>query len=46
MRTLGRAVFGDEDPTGFFYRGRPYTVRREGERYVLELELPPKIGSP
>ena len=40
LRTLGRAVFGDADPTGFFYRGRPYTVRREGERFVLELELP------
>ncbi len=40
LRTLGLAVFGDADPTGFFYRGRPYTVRREGERFVLELELP------
>ena len=40
LRTLWRAVFGDADPTGFFYRGRPYTVRREGERFVLELELP------
>ena len=34
------AVFGATDPTGFFYRGRPYTVRREGDRFVLELELP------
>ena len=40
LRTLGRAVFGDDDPVGFHYRGRPYTVRREGERFVLELELP------
>ena len=40
LRTLGAAVFGDADPTAFFYRGRPYTVRREGDRYVLELELP------
>jgi arsenite-transporting ATPase len=40
LRTLGTAVFGDVDPTEFFYRGRPYTVRREGDRYLLELELP------
>jgi arsenite-transporting ATPase len=40
LRTLGQSVFGDADPAGFFYRGRPYTVRREGDRYLLELELP------
>jgi HSP20 family molecular chaperone IbpA len=40
LRSLGAAVFGDTDPTEFFYRGRPYTVRRDGDRYVLELELP------
>ena len=40
LKLLGTAVFGDADPAGFFYRGRPYTVRREGDRFVLELELP------
>jgi arsenite-transporting ATPase len=40
LRTLGVSVFGDADPTAFFYRGRPYTVRREDDRYLLELELP------
>jgi arsenite/tail-anchored protein-transporting ATPase len=40
LRTLGQAVFGEEDPVGFYYRGRPYTVRRVGDRFVLELELP------
>ena len=40
LRRLGEIIFGDDDPTAFFYRGRPYTVRREGERFVLELELP------
>jgi arsenite-transporting ATPase len=40
LRQLGAKVFGDADPTDFFYRGRPYTVRREGDRFVLELELP------
>ena len=40
LRQLGVAVFGEEDPVGVFYRGRPYTVRRRGDGYVLELELP------
>jgi arsenite/tail-anchored protein-transporting ATPase len=40
LRQLGEAVFGGADPTDFFYRGRPYTVRREGDRFVLELDLP------
>jgi arsenite/tail-anchored protein-transporting ATPase len=40
LRRLGGIVFGGDDPTAFFYRGRPYTVRREGDGFVLELELP------
>ena len=40
LRQLGASVFGDEDPVGIFYRGRPYTIRRDGEGFVLELELP------
>jgi arsenite-transporting ATPase len=40
LRQLGSEVFNDDDPTAFFYRGRPYTVRREDAGYVLELELP------
>jgi arsenite/tail-anchored protein-transporting ATPase len=40
LRQLGAAVFGTTDPTEFFYRGRPYTVRRENDRFVLEIELP------
>ena len=37
---LGRALFADLDPAGFFYRGRPYRVRRENGGYVLTLDLP------
>ncbi len=40
LRELGAALFGDEDPTQHFYRGRPYAVRRDGPSYVLSLELP------
>jgi arsenite-transporting ATPase len=40
LRELGRSLFGEEDPTQIFYRGRPYSVRREGCGYVLALELP------
>jgi arsenite-transporting ATPase len=40
LRRLGSIIFGEDDPTSFFYRGRPYTVRREDDRYVLELDLP------
>jgi arsenite-transporting ATPase len=40
LRRLGTAVFGSEDPTTFFYRGRPYQVRRDNGSFVLSLELP------
>jgi arsenite-transporting ATPase len=40
LRELGQALFADEDPTQIYYRGRPYSVRREGDGYVLSLELP------
>jgi arsenite/tail-anchored protein-transporting ATPase len=40
LRQLGSALFGEEDPATFFYRGRPYTVRRADGGYVLDLDLP------
>jgi arsenite-transporting ATPase len=40
LRELGRALFGDEDPTRIFYQGRPYRVRREDGAFVLSLDLP------
>jgi arsenite-transporting ATPase len=40
LRQLGSAVFDDADPTEFFFRGRPYTVRRAPNGWLLELELP------
>ncbi len=40
LRELGAAVFGDDDPTAFFYRGHPYRVHRDDGAFVLSLELP------
>jgi arsenite/tail-anchored protein-transporting ATPase len=40
LAELGRALFGDSDPTAFLYRGRPYSVRRQDGGYELTVELP------
>jgi arsenite/tail-anchored protein-transporting ATPase len=37
---LGRELFEEGDPAAFFYRGRPYRVRRQNGGYVLTLDLP------
>ena len=37
---IGQALFGDADPTSFFYRGRPYQLKVEGGRHFLEVALP------
>jgi arsenite/tail-anchored protein-transporting ATPase len=40
LAEIGEALFGDDDPTAFFYRGRPYQVRSEAGGHVLEVALP------
>jgi arsenite/tail-anchored protein-transporting ATPase len=40
LEELGRALFNEEDPAHFLYRGRPYRVSREDGGYTLALELP------
>ena len=40
LAEIGEALFGDDDPTDFFYRGRPYRVRADGAGHVLEVALP------
>ena len=40
LREVGTALFGEDDPTRVFYRGRPYQVLRDNGGYVLKLELP------
>ena len=34
------ALFGDEDPAQFFYRGKPFAVEKTGDEYLLELPVP------
>jgi arsenite-transporting ATPase len=40
LREIGRALFGDGDPTTVHYRGEPYRVSRRNGLYLLEVELP------
>ena len=41
LRELAVALYGSEDPTKFFYRGRPYSVTRDGNGgYVVSVDLP------
>jgi arsenite-transporting ATPase len=40
LTEIGQALFGEDDPTSFFYRGRPYQVRAEEGGHVLEVALP------
>jgi arsenite-transporting ATPase len=40
LREVGEALFGDGDPAEILYRGRPYEVLRDGDGYLLKLELP------
>ena len=40
LTEIGQALFGADDPTAFFYRGRPYQVRAEDGGHVLEVALP------
>jgi arsenite-transporting ATPase len=40
LRRLGESLYGERDPSDIFYRGRPYEIRRDDERYVLEMSLP------
>ena len=40
LRRVGEALFGTEDPTAFFFRGRPYEVSRKDGEMILTLDLP------
>jgi arsenite/tail-anchored protein-transporting ATPase len=40
LRELAASLYGELDPTQFFYRGRPYTVKREDGAFMLSVVLP------
>jgi arsenite-transporting ATPase len=41
LRELGASLFPDgQDPAQVLYRGKPYEIRREGNGYVVLVELP------
>jgi arsenite-transporting ATPase len=40
LRELAAALYGDDDPTQFFYRGRPYSVSRDNGAFLVSVDLP------
>ncbi len=40
LRELAASLYGDEDPTQFFYRGRPYSVKRDNGSFLVSVDLP------
>ena len=40
LRRLARELYDEVDPTGFFYRGRPYEVVRDNGSFLLSVDLP------
>jgi arsenite-transporting ATPase len=41
LRELAATLYGDTDPTAFFYRGRPYSVIRDPDGgFLLSVDLP------
>ncbi len=40
LRELAQTLYGSRDPTQFFYRGRPYKVARDGDGFLLSVDLP------
>ena len=40
LRQMGQLVYGEQDPAAIFYKGKRHSIRKEGDRYVLALELP------
>ena len=40
LRKMGQAVYGDADATGIFYHGHVQSVTKDGDDYILSLQLP------
>lgn len=40
LQVMGRTLYGEDDPTKFFFRGQIQSINREGSNYILGLALP------
>ena len=40
LRRLAGALYGADDPTSFFYRGKPYAVTRDNGGFLVTVDLP------
>ena len=40
LSELGRAIFGDQDPSTRYFQGRPHRVEKQDGEYVLAIPLP------
>jgi arsenite/tail-anchored protein-transporting ATPase len=40
LRELAASLYGSDDPTAFFYRGRPYEVVRDNGGFLVSVDLP------
>jgi arsenite-transporting ATPase len=40
LRKMADAIYGDQDPTKLFYVGKPQSVEKVGDAYLLKLRLP------
>ncbi|MGC8636221.1 MAG: ArsA family ATPase [Thermoprotei archaeon] len=40
LREMGREIYGDQDPSSVFYKGKPFEIRKDENGYVLRLQIP------
>jgi arsenite-transporting ATPase len=40
LRLLASKLYGETDPSAFYYRGRPYEVSRDNGSFLLSVDLP------
>lgn len=40
LRAMAEALYGEEDPTGVFFKGEVQSIQKEDKHYVLTLNLP------
>ncbi len=43
LRKIAEILYGDEDPSKIYYRGKIMEIKDQGDKYILEMKLPPGI---